>query len=148
MKKSTTKTISEENVESQETKKELTTENGGTTLKKTPSLTSQILELINSNIEQPQQYYRIIIEELNEKTGKLIEELWDQNVTFVVGADDNPFVNNFNFEIVNRSGSMGRWRVTNLAQIVFEEGELFISCKERTDEELQSIPTQKKINLF
>ena len=114
-----------------------------TTLKTKKALIQKIKEFINtSNIHVSQ--FRLVIEDINKDTFKLVNDLWDTGITFIVsGSTDLVALNELNNKIINRSGSIGRWRVTTSADIYLEPAELFISTKELSDEQIIRLPVQK-----
>jgi hypothetical protein len=114
-----------------------------TTLKTKKALIQKIKEFINtSNIHVSQ--FRLVIEDINKDTFKLVNDLWDTGITFIVsGSTDLVAMNELNNNIINRSGSLGRWKVTNPADIYLEPGELFISTKELSNEQIIRLPVQQ-----
>ena len=118
---------------------------GGTStaLKTKKTLIQEIKEFINtSNIHVSQ--FRLVIEDINKDTFKLVNDLWDTGITFIVsGSTDLVAMNELNNNIINRSGSLGRWKVTNPADIYLEPGELFISTKELSNEQIIRLPVQQ-----
>jgi len=121
-------------------------EDGGTNIvpkTKTITLTEQIKELIiNSKVHVSQ--FRLIIEDINKETAKLVDDLWNTGITFTVSSStDLVALNELNNKIINLSGSIGRWRVTTSADIYLEPGELFISTKELSNEQIIRLPVQQ-----
>jgi len=121
-------------------------EDGGTTIvpkTKMITLTDQIKEFItNSKVHVSQ--FRLIIEDINKDTAKLVDDLWDTGITFIVSSStDLVALNELNNKIINLSGSIGRWRVTTSADIYLEPGELFISTKELSNEQIIRLPVQQ-----
>jgi hypothetical protein len=120
-------------------------EDGGTNIvpKKTMTLTDQIKDfVVNSTVHVSQ--FRLIIDDINKTTTKLVDDLWDTGITFIVsGSTDLVALNELNNKIINRSGSIGRWKVTTPADIYLEPAELFISTKELSDEQTIRLPVQK-----
>jgi hypothetical protein len=119
---------------------------GGTNIvpkTKTITLTDQIKEFItNSKVHVSQ--FRLIIEDINKDTVKLVDDLWDTGITFIVSSStDLVALNELNNKIINLSGSIGRWRVTTSADIYLEPGELFISTKELSNEQIIRLPVQQ-----
>ena len=107
------------------------------------TLTDQIKEFItNSKVHVSQ--FRLIIEDINKDTAKLVDDLWDTGITFIVSSStDLVALNELNNKIINLSGSIGRWRVTTSADIYLEPGELFISTKELSNEQIIRLPVQQ-----
>jgi len=96
----------------------------------------------NSNVHVSQ--FRLVIEDINKDTSKLVDDLWDTGITFIVsGSTDVVTMNDLNNNIINRSGSIGRWKVTNPSDIYLEPAELFISTKELSDEQIIRLPVQQ-----
>ena len=121
-------------------------EDGGTNIvpkTKTITLTEQIKDFVNnSNVHVSQ--FRLVIEDINKDTSKLVDDLWDTGITFIVsGSTDVVTMNDVNNNVINRSGSLGRWKVTNPADIYLEPGELFISTKELSNEQIIRLPVQQ-----
>ena len=120
-------------------------EDGGTNTvpKMKMTLTEQIKDFVNnSNVHVSQ--FRLVIEDINKTTTKLVDDLWDTGITFIVsGSTDLVAMNELNNNIINRSGSLGRWKVTNPADIYLEPGELFISTKELSNEQIIRLPVQQ-----
>ena len=118
---------------------------GGTNTapKKTKTLMQEIKDIVStSNIHVSQ--FRLIIEDINKDTSKLVDELWDTGITFIVSSStDLTVMNELNNKIINLSGSLGRWKVTNPADIYLEPGELFISTKELSNEQIIRLPVQQ-----
>ena len=120
-------------------------EDGGTNTvpKMKMTLTEQIKDFVNnSNVHVSQ--FRLVIEDINKTTTKLVDDLWDTGITFIVsGSTDLVALNELNNKIINRSGSIGRWRVTTSADIYLEPAELFISTKELSNEQIIRLPVQQ-----
>lgn len=121
-------------------------EDGGTSIvpkMKMITLTDQIKEFItNSKVHVSQ--FRLIIEDINKDTAKIVDDLWNTGITFVVSSStDLVALNELNNKIINLSGSIGRWRVTTSADIYLEPGELFISTKELSNEQIIRLPVQQ-----
>lgn len=103
--------------------------------------------IIKSNIHVSQ--FRLVIEDINKDTRKLVEDLWNTGITFIVSSStDLVALNELNNDIINRSGSIGRWKVTNSAEIYFEPAELFISTKELSDEQTIRLPVQQVLKYY
>lgn len=106
-------------------------------------LTQEIKDIVNTSKVHVSQF-RLVIEDINKDTRKLVEDLWSTGITFIVsGSTDLAALNELNTDIINRSGSIGRWKVTNSAEIYFEPAELFISTKELSDEQTIRLPVQQ-----
>jgi hypothetical protein len=107
------------------------------------TLTDQIKDfVVNSTVHVSQ--FRLVIDDINKTTTKLVDDLWDTGITFIVsGSTDLVALNELNNKIINRSGSIGRWKVTTPADIYLEPAELFISTKELSDEQTIRLPVQK-----
>ena len=77
---------------------------GGTStaLKTKKTLIQEIKEFINtSNIHVSQ--FRLVIEDINKDTFKLVNDLWDTGITFIVsGSTDLVAMNELNNNIINR----------------------------------------------
>ncbi len=120
-------------------------EDGGTNTvpKMKMTLTDQIKDfVVNSTVHVSQ--FRLVIDDINKTTTKLVDDLWDTGITFIVsGSTDLVALNELNNKIINRSGSIGRWKVTTPADIYLEPAELFISTKELSDEQTIRLPVQK-----
>ena len=89
-------------------------------------------EIINA-LPPKEGYNRIVIDDINEDTAKLVYDLWDLKVQFIVAGQDPLTLNPLNTAIINRSGSMGRWRVVTYAQSLLEPAEIFIMYKKVSD---------------
>jgi hypothetical protein len=111
--------------------------------KKTMTLIQKIKDFVDkSNVHVSQ--FRLVIEDINKDTSKLVDDLWDTGITFIVsGSTDVVTMNDVNNNIINRSGSIGRWKVTNPSDIYLEPAELFISTKELSDEQIIRLPVQQ-----
>jgi hypothetical protein len=120
-------------------------EDGGTNTvpKMKMTLMDQIKDfVVNSTVHVSQ--FRLVIDDINKTTTKLVDDLWDTGITFIVsGSTDLVALNELNNKIINRSGSIGRWKVTTPADIYLEPAELFISTKELSDEQTIRLPVQK-----
>ena len=107
------------------------------------NLTQEIKDIVGKGKVHVSQF-RLVIEDINKDTRKLVEDLWSTGITFIVsGSTDLVSLNELNNDIVNRSGSIGRWKVTNSAEIYFEPAELFISTKELSNEQIIRLPVQQ-----
>jgi hypothetical protein len=85
-----------------------------------------------------------VIDDINKTTTELVENLWNTGVVFIVsGHTDLVGLNELNNKIINRSGSIGRWKVTTSADIYLEPAELFILTKELSDEQTIRLPVQQ-----
>jgi hypothetical protein len=107
------------------------------------TLLEEIKNIIsNSTIHVSQ--FRIVIDDINKTTTELVENLWNTGVVFIVsGHTDLVGLNELNNKIINRSGSIGRWKVTTSADIYLEPAELFILTKELSDEQTIRLPVQQ-----
>jgi len=118
---------------------------GGTSMvpKMKMTLIQKIKDFVNnSNVHVSQ--FRLVIEDINKDTSKLVDDLWDTGITFIVSGSTDPVtMNDLNNKIINRSGSIGRWKVTNPSDIYLEPAELFISTKELSDEQIIRLPVQQ-----
>ena len=132
MRKSTTKTTEpqKEIVSNDLTNETEVKENGGKMPLMTPSM--KMREIINA-LPPKEGYNRIVIDDINEDTAKLVYDLWDLKVQFIVAGQDPLTLNPLNTAIINRSGSMGRWRVVTYAQSLLEPAEIFIMYKKVSD---------------
>lgn len=126
-------------------------DDGGT--KSTPkkvktTLIQEIKDAINkSNVHVSQ--FRLAIEDINKDTEYIVEELWNTGIVFIVsGSTDLATLNELNTKIINRSGSIGRWKATNSSEIYFEPAELFISTKELSNEQTIRLPVQQVLKYY
>jgi hypothetical protein len=112
------------------------------------NLTQEIKDIVGKGKVHVSQF-RLVIEDINKDTRKLVEDLWSTGITFIVsGSTDLVSLNELNNDIVNRSGSIGRWKVTNSAEIYFEPAELFISTKELSNEQTIRLPVQQVLKYY
>jgi hypothetical protein len=115
---------------------------------KKTTLTQEIKDTIYAGTVHVSQF-RLVIDDINKDTRKLVEELWSTGITFIVSSStDLVALNELNNDIINRSGSIGRWKVTNSAEIYFEPAELFISTKELSDEQTIRLPVRKVLKYY
>jgi len=114
-----------------------------TTPKKTKKTLLEEIKTVISNTTVPIAQFRVVIDDINPTTTQLIEDLWPTGVTFIVSGTDLVALNELNNKIINRSGSIGRWKVTLPADIILEPAELFISTKELSDEQTIRLPVQQ-----
>lgn len=92
------------------------------------SLTTLIREkasTIHSHITVP---FSLGIEEINKDTMKLVNDLWNDNVSFVVSSLNLEQLQDYHDEIINRSNSLGRWKVVNPDYFLLEPVNLRIFC--------------------
>lgn len=101
------------------------------------------VQKIVSESTVPMTQFRVVIYGVNKTTTKLIDDLWDTELIFIASADDLVALNELNTNIINRSRSLGRWKVTNPADIFLEPAELFISTKELSNEQTIRLPVQQ-----
>jgi hypothetical protein len=111
------------------------------------TLVSEIKKEIDS-FQHPKMFYRIIIDELNDNTKKIVDELWSTGVSFIVSGSDFDVLNRINFTVSNMSGSLGRWRVVHPSSLEAEPAELYISCKETNDSSFKSKLASKTIKYY
>lgn len=123
------------------------TEESGTMNKAKTMISSK--EIVNTlkELQVPNNQVRIVIDDLDNKTKTLVNELWDTDYQFIVSGESLD-LGKINFDMINRSRSMGRWRVVTPAQSILEPCELFLYAKEYNDAVFKSIPARKKINIF
>lgn len=147
MKKSSTTKTKEIIEEASPIKEQSQTEKTGITKKMTKMISSkEIIEKLNS-LNIPNNQIRIVIDDLDEKVKTIVNELWDTDYQFIVSGE-SPDLGKINFEMINRSRSMGRWRVVTPSQAILEPCELFLHAKEYDNAIFKSIPAREKINLF
>lgn len=94
------------------------------------------------NLPVSLQLHRIVIDDINEETSWLVDALWDLRVQFIVAGEGNA-IGMLHTKTINRSGSMGRWRVVNFAQVLLEPCELYINYKELTDAQSSKIVSKQ-----
>lgn len=118
---------------------------GGTSTapKKTKMTLLEEIKAIISNSKGHVSEFRLVVDEVNKTTTQLIEDLWPTGITFIVSGTDLVALNELNNKIINRSGSIGRWKVTLPADIILEPAELFISTKELSHEQTIRLPVQQ-----
>jgi hypothetical protein len=121
-------------------------EDGGNETPQKTILTYQtVLQKIQSMGAKPRTF-RLVVETLNEETFDLIKSLWTTSeVTFIVSSRDLTYLNKVNFDIINRSNSVGRWRVVSPSQVRLEPAELFIICEDMTDVQKQQLPVSETL---
>ena len=154
MKKSNSKTIEElPQVEPSDPISEISNkDDGGKSIapkrKTKKDLIQEIKENINASSVHVSQF-RLVIDDISKDTRVLVEDLWNTGITFIVaGSTDLVSLNELNNDIINRSNSIGRWKVTNPADIYLEPAELFISTKELSNEQTIRLPVQQVLKYY
>ena len=148
MKKSPTKTTETVKEKVNLTNELNQTETSGTITKTPKTITTEQINDLIKGLQVPASHVRIVVDEVNDNVKKLIDELWNTDYQFIVSGTNESLLGKINFEMINRSRSMGRWRVVTPSQCILEPCELFLYTKEYTDAIFNSIPAKKKINFF
>lgn len=150
MRKSSTKTQKVETELNQNvpTSVEEVKEDGGNPSPKRKKIltATEVIATIN-DLKVPLGQARVVIEDVNEETEQLIEDLWKLSmVKFVVSGTDERKLNKLHQSIINRSNSLGRWRVVSPSQLRNEPAEVYVAYKERTDADIKTFPVKKYLN--
>lgn len=146
MKKNNTKKIDPiEEVKVEEIKKEEITSGGNFTKKMKSSTKKIILEKIKY-LNTP---FSIGIEQINQDTIKLIDDLWYENVTFIVSNQDTVLTQTYHDEVINRSNSLGRWKVVNPDYFLLEPVNLRVFCTVgRLNEKAASLYADEAVEFY
>jgi len=77
------------------------------------------------------------INDVNDDSIDLINELWTTNSRFVVSCLDHVILNTLNTQMCNRSFSIDRWKITQYSELLNEPLNALICYKELSNEQTE-----------